>query len=410
MASVAALTRVFSHRNTKLFYGGSFACWTGWWVQRIAVDWLAWQLTHSTAWVGFIAFCGLAPSVIVSPFAGAIVDRMDRVWLTVATQWVTIAHALTLAALTYTGLVQIEIIAALEVVLGVSSTFAQPARQSLVPGMVPRSDLPGAVALNSLTFNMSRSVGPGIGGLIVFYYGVVPAMLVNAAAYFFASQTMLRLRLAPEHRRGHAPTASVLREAIEGVTYVARHPGMAPLVLFSFLIGGLARPVTETLAPYVDLLFHQGAGGLAMLASVGGIAALFGGTALAMYGSIKGMTQVCFAAGFVIIFATILFVSTGSFAVAIICSAVWGAAGTVHGIAAQTLLQTSTSGHMIGRVLSLWGMIGRAAPALGALAYGKLAEYMGLAPPVLIGCGLALVTCGLVATRIKKIRASLERL
>lgn len=409
MASVSTLTRVFTHRNTKLFYGGSFACWTGWWVQRIAVDWLAWQLTHSTAWVGLIAFCSLTPSVIVSPFAGAIVDRMDRIHLTVITQWVTVAHALTLAALTYSGLIRVEIIAGLEVVLGISSTFAQPARQSLVPGMVPRADLPGAVALNSLTFNLSRSIGPGIGGMIIYTWGVVPAMLVNAAAYFFASQSMLRLNLAPEHRRGHAPTASVLSEAIDGVTYVLRHPGMAPLVLFAFLIGGLARPVSETLAPYVDLLFHQGAGGLATLASVGGIAALGGGTALAMYGSNKGLTRICFVAGFTIIFATVAFVATHSFPVAIACAAVWGAAGTVHGIAAQTLLQTTTSGQMLGRVLSLWGMIGRAAPALGALAYGKLAEYFGLQLPVFVGCGLAIIFCALVVRRLPQIRRSLER-
>ena len=409
MASLSTITRVLAHRNTQIFYGGSFACWTGWWVQRIAVDWLAWQLTHSTAWVGIIAFCSLAPSVLISPFAGAIVDRVDRVHLTVLTQWITVAHALTLAALTYSGLIRIEVIAALEIVLGVSSTFAQPARQSLVPGLVPRSELPGAVALNSLTFNLSRSVGPGIGGIIVYNWGVVPAMLFNAATYFFASQTMLRLKLAPEHRRGHAPTASVLAEAIEGVNYVVRHPGMGPLVLFAFLVGAFARPVSETLAPYVDLLFHQGAGGLATLASVGGIAALAGGTLLAMRGGIRGMTRITLVAGFVIILATILFISTGSFVVAIMCSAVWGVAGTIHGIAAQTLLQTTTSGQMLGRVLSLWGMIGRAAPALGALAYGKFAEHFGLQPPVLVGCGLGLLGCLLVARRLKQIERSLER-
>ena len=409
MASLSTITRVLAHRNTQIFYGGSFACWTGWWVQRIAVDWLAWQLTHSTAWVGIIAFCSLAPSVLISPFAGAIVDRVDRVHLTVLTQWITVAHALTLAALTYSGLIRIEVIAALEIVLGVSSTFAQPARQSLVPGLVPRSELPGAVALNSLTFNLSRSVGPGIGGIIVYNWGVVPAMLFNAATYFFASQTMLRLKLAPEHRRGHAPSASVLTEAIEGVNYVVRHPGMGPLVLFAFLVGAFARPVSETLAPYVDLLFHQGAGGLATLASVGGIAALAGGTLLAMRGGIRGMTRITLVAGFVIILATILFISTGSFVVAIMCSAVWGVAGTIHGIAAQTLLQTTTSGQMLGRVLSLWGMIGRAAPALGALAYGKFAEHFGLQPPVLVGCGLGLLGCLLVARRLKQIERSLER-
>ena len=81
----------------------------------------------------------------------------------------------------------------------------------------------------------------------------------------------------------------------------------------------------------------------------------------------------------------------------------------MHGIAAQTLLQTTTSGQMLGRVLSLWGMIGRAAPALGALAYGKLAEYFGLQLPVLVGCGLALVLCALVMRGLPQMQRALER-
>ena len=257
MASLSAISRVLSHRNTRIFYLGSQISWTGLWVQKVAVDWLAWELTHSPLWVGVMAFCNLAPSVLVSPFAGAVADRMDRVRLTVATQLFTALHAATLAVLTLTGLVRIEYIAALEVLLGSVQAFAQPARQSLVPGMVPRSDLPGAVALNSLCYNLARSIGPGIGGLIVAVAGVVPAMLVNCAGYLFASATMWMLRIDPDHRRGHAPTGSVLREAMDGMAYVARHPGMGPLFLFAALIGMLARPVAEMLPPYVDHLFHR---------------------------------------------------------------------------------------------------------------------------------------------------------
>lgn len=156
MASLSAIRSVLARRNTRLYYGGSLVSWTGLWVQKVGVDWLVWQLTHSMLWVGMMAFCNLAPSVLISPFAGAWADRMDRVRLTMATQFFSAIHAATLATLTLTGLVRVEYIAALEVLLGSAQAIAQPARQTLVPGMVPRGELPGAIALNSLCYNLAR--------------------------------------------------------------------------------------------------------------------------------------------------------------------------------------------------------------------------------------------------------------
>jgi MFS family permease len=409
MASLTAIRRVLSYRNTRIFYTCSLTSWTGLWVQRVATDWLAWQLTHSVLWVGILAFCNLAPSVIVSPFAGAAADRMDRLHLTVITQLITASHAATLAILTLTGVIQIEYMAVLEVILGTSQAFAQPARQSMVPGMIPRADLPGAVALNSLCFNLARSIGPGIGGIIVATAGVVPAMLVNCAGYIVASVTMPMLRLDAATRRGHAPTNSVLREALDGILYVARHPGMGPLFLYAAIVGMALRAVPEMLPPFVDGLFHRGADGLATLSSSIGLAALVGGPLIAMRGRLTGLCSMAVGSGVLLAIATGAFVATHSYPSAIVCAAAMGAATTMHGISVQTLLQSSTAGHMIGRVLSLWGMITRAAPALGALIYGFTAQYAGLQLPVLCGCAVALLACTLAASRLPSMTRALER-
>jgi MFS family permease len=410
VASLSAIKRVLSTRNTQIFYACSLTSWTGLWMQKVATDWLAWQLTHSALWVGVLAFCNLGPSVIVSPFAGAISDRVDRLRLTVSTQLITAAHALTLAVLTLTGVIRIEYMAALEILLGTAQAFAQPARQSLVPGMVPRNDLPGAVALNSLCFNLARSVGPGIGGVIVATWGVVPAMLANCCAYLLASGTMPMLNLDQATRRGHAPTgSSVLREALDGIAYVARHPGMGPLFLYAATVGVLCRAVPEMLPPFVAGLFGRGAEGLASVSSTIGLAALVGGTAIAVRGRLNGLCRLAVGSGLLLALATGGFVATGSFAFAVGCAAVMGAATTLHGISVQTLLQSGTAGHMIGRVLSLWGMITRAAPAMGALAYGALSEVAGLRVPVLVGVVLAVLACALVLRRLPRMEMALER-
>ncbi|HEY8287894.1 MAG TPA: MFS transporter [Acetobacteraceae bacterium] len=151
MAHFAALRGVLAQRNARIFYSGSVIAWSGSWVQRIATDWLAWELTHSALWVAVIAFCNLAPSVVISPIAGAVADRMDRVRLTMASQFFSAGQAAALVALILTGLIRVEFMAALALVNGAAETFAQPARQCLIPGLVPRAYLPGAVALNSLT-------------------------------------------------------------------------------------------------------------------------------------------------------------------------------------------------------------------------------------------------------------------
>jgi MFS family permease len=385
VASFSAIGGVLAQRNARIFYSGSVVCWTGSWVQRIATDWMAWELTHSALWVSVIAFCNLVPSVVVSPIAGAVADRMDRVKLTVISQYVAASQAAILVILVLTGLIRIEYMAALAFCNGAAETFAQPARQCLIPGLVPRKYLPGAVALNSLTYNVARFIGPAISGPMIATWGVVPPIAVNCFAFLYASVTMHLLKLDPAVRIGQRGGGSVLGDAIEGVRYVTRHRGIGPIMLFAATVGMCLRSVPEMLPPYVALLFGRGAEGLATLASSMGCAALIGGVYVAVRGRLAGLTQLAVLAGLALTLGTACFVATHDFRVGIICIAVVGAATTMHGISIQTLLQSSSSPAMVGRVLSLWGMITRAAPAMGALIYGAASELVGLQIPVLIG-------------------------
>lgn len=377
-------------------------------MQRVATDWLAWELTHSALWVSVIAFCNLAPSVVISPLAGAVADRIDRVRLTVASQFVAAAQAAILVGLILTGLIRVELIAALSALNGMAETFAQPARQCLLPGLVPRAYLPGAVALNSLTYNIARFVGPALSGPMIAAWGVVPPIACNGAAFLFASLTMYLLRLDPAIRLGHRSSHSVLHDAVEGIRYVARHRGIGPIMLFAAAVGMLLRAVPEMLPPYVADLFGRDARGLATLASTMGLAALVGGTLVAIRGRLGGLTRIAVFAGLAMTLATACFVATHQFAVGVVCIGVMGAATTMHGISIQTLLQHSASSVMVGRVLSLWGMITRAAPAMGALTYGAASEFLGLQVPVLLGCLLCAAAWLLTKSRLSRIAPALE--
>ncbi|MBK1658246.1 MFS transporter [Paracraurococcus ruber] len=408
MARLGALGRALSHRDARLFFAASLVSWTGLWVHRIAVSWLAWEMTRSAFWVGMVAFCDLAPAVLFSPIAGAVADRMDRVRLCMVSQGAIAVQAALVAGLLAAGELTIGLLLALEVMSGIAASFSQPARQSLMPGLVPRADLPAAVACNSLCFNVARFIGPGLAGPIIATGGVVPAIALNSLAYVIATLTMPLLRVEASQRRGHAPEGSVWAEAAAGFRYAGQHPGIGPLLAFAAIAAILMRGVQEILPPFVERIFLRGPDGLALLTACIGIGALFSGLWVASRGRMEGATRLAIGAVGVQAVATIGFVATGAFPFALLCAAAMGAAGSVHGISTQTLVQNAADPAMRGRVLSLWGLITRACPALGALALGGLGEVFGLRLPTILAMLLALLVLGWGLHRLPRMARVLE--
>lgn len=408
MATFGTLGRALSHRNARIFFGASLTAWTGLWMHRIAVSWLAWELTGSALWVGLVAFCDLAPAVVVSPIAGAVADRADRLRLTMLSQAAIGLNAALIASLVAAGWMTIGVLLVLEVVGGTAASFAQPARQSLMPGLVPRGDLPAAVALNSLTFNVARFIGPALAGPLIAVAGVWPAIAANALAYLVATTTTPMLRVEADERRGHAATASLLGETLEGLRYAARHPGLGPILTFAAVAAVLLRGVQEILPPFVERAFGLGAEALAVLTAAFGVGALIAGLAVAARGRIAGTTRLAVLGVAALALATAGFAATGWFPLGVLCAALMGAAGSVHGISVQTLAQNASHPAMRGRVLSLWGLITRACPALGALLLGAAGEIFGLRWPTLLVALLSLIAVAWGLARLPRMAPELE--
>ena len=408
IAPLGGLRRALSHRNARIFFGGSLIAWIGLWMHRIAVAWLAWELTGSAAWVGVVAFCDLAPAVIVSPFAGAVADRVDRVRLSMLTQAAIALQAATVALLTATGAMTIGILLVLEVVGGTAASFAQPARQTLMPGIVPRADLAAAVACNSLVFATSRFIGPALAGPIIAVWGVAPAIAANALAYLVACLSLMLLTIAAADRHGHPASGSLLSDVVEGLRYAARHVGIGPLLLYSALGALLLRGVQEILPPYVERLFGRGAESLAVLTACFGVGSLIIGLWVANRGTLRGTTRLAIWSALVQALATALFVATDWFTLGMLSAALIGGFASMHGISVQTLLQSATDPEYRGRMLSLWGLITRACPALGALVLGIAGEVFGLRLPTLVAIGLFGGVFAFGLTRLRRMERVLE--
>lgn len=407
--SLKTVQRSLAVPNCRIYFGGSLLAWTGMWMQRVAVGWLAWELTESTFWIGIVAFADLVPAIVISPLAGAIADRADRLRLTVGTQLANIAQAMLLAILAAAHLLSIHVLVFLALLQGISGAFAQPARQSMVPSLVPRELLPSAVALNSLTFNLARVMGPGVAGPLIVVIGPVPTVVANALACTFATATLLLLKIDPAERIGHAPSRSLWAETLEGFTYAARHRGIGPLFLYAALLGVLVRPFQEMLPAYADQVFGRGADGLAWLTGTVGFGALVMGLFVAGQGHVRGLSRRAVVSGAAMTIAVLGFAATSNFMFGLVACLAAGAAMTVHGISAQTLAQYGAESHVRGRMMALWGLIVRAGPALGAVLLGVIGEWTGLPLPTAAFCIIALAVVAWGFSRLKAMQDALEK-
>ncbi|WP_298374091.1 MFS transporter [Azospirillum sp.] len=385
--------RALGNRNYALYTVGNGVSLVGTWVQRIAVGWLMWRMTHSEAWLGGIAFADLFPTVLIGPFGGALADRLDRLRLLKASQLLMLAQSLALFLLTAADAITPFSLFLLTALGGVFNAVNQPARLALVSRLVDAEAMAAAVAINATVFNTARFVGPAVAGAVIAISGVPLAFAVNAASFVIYLAILARFRLPPQppSPRRHS---KILAEISEGVVYAARHPGMGPL--FQLLIVGClaARPAAELLPGFADLVFHAGATGLASMTAAIGIGAVAGGTWMAGRARADGLIDLIFAGTTVMGVSIMLFASTDSFAVALAALVAAGVAMVMSSIGTQTLIQLSVEPSMRGRVLSLYGLIYRGGPALGALLVGTVAERAGLAWPILVGAGVSTV-CGL---------------
>lgn len=400
----AAVRSAFANRNYRIYAAGNAVSLIGLWVQRLAVGWLAWKLTGSGFWLGAVAFADLFPVMLIGPFAGVIADRHDRRWILITGQFLALVQAMVLFALTLADVITIEALFGLSLLLGAIIAVNQPARLSFVPSLVAERDLPTAVAIGSVIFNLARFVGPATAGLIITTLGVAPAFAFNAATYAVMIAALAVVRLAPGPTRPRA-RKSILGEVAAGFRYAFAHPAIGPLLAMMLAASILVRPVFELLPGFADAVFGRDAEGLAALTSAVGLGAVMAGVWLAQRGAMQGLTAIVTASMMISGLVVVVFASTGIFWLGVLAMVLAGASLVTFGVSSQTLIQNAVDAEMRGRVMSLWGMIFRGGPALGALLMGWLSSYFGLAPPVLAGGAI----CAIAGLAIWPRRASLAQ-
>ncbi len=406
--SFGALGRTLAVRDYRLFVIGNLTSNVGLWTQRVALGWLTWELTHSTAWLGAIAIAEAAPLLVFSLIAGTVIDRVDYFKLLRCTQSLSLAFAVTMAALTLTGLMDIWLLLIIVLVRGSVVAFNRPSRTIVLYSLVGRDMLASAVALNSVIFNVSRFVGPAVGGGLIVFAGV--GWTFAAAAGLFLIFTLMlymisaRVASPPVRERG-----SIIAEMVAGLRYMLQHRGIRIQMAILVVIGFLAKPLSDLLPGFVGEVFSRGPEGLAVLTSVYGIGAMAGAFWMVRRDKgVVGLTVLSISGILIVATGLLLFVATPNFWIAAPFLAVVGFAFIVQNIANQTLIQISSEPAMRGRVISNHALVQHSVPAIGALIMGVIADHIGLRAPVAVGAALCVGLWYWVWRQRKPLAAVLE--
>ncbi len=383
------IARALAHRPYRIYTIGNATSLIGTWMQRVAIGWLAWELTGSGAWLGIIAFSDLFPTVVLSPLAGTLADRHERVTILRITQVLASLQAATLAALTLAGTMTIWHLVALSLVMGMLNAFAQPARLALISRLVTGGSLGTAVALNSVVFNLARFIGPMCAGYAIAHGGTALAFALNAASFLVFVAALTQLPRDPP--AGARARSHVLGEAIAGYAYVARHPGLGPLFAFYAITAILGRGFVELLPGFAAGVFGRGPVGLALLTAAVGIGAIGGGLAMAARAGLGGLTRRVVLNTLTLSLAVLVFALSGVFWLALVALVVAGFALVTTGAGMQTLIQNTVDADMRGRVLGAYGMIFRGGTAVGAMLAGAASDFVGLQWPIAVGAALCVL-------------------
>jgi MFS family permease len=399
-----AVMSVASYRNYTV---GSTISLIGTWLQRVAQGWLVWELTQSPAWLGLISFSTLGALMVMSPIAGALADRIDRIQLSRLAQAMMMVQSIILAVLVFGGWANRWLVLALAIYLGVGHAFHTAARLALVPNLVPAELMAPAIAINSVIYQLATFIGPAVAGLIIVKFGVAWAFAANV--FTFAIFLAMLARVSLVRHEPPAPRVGLGPAIAEGFRYAAAHPGIRPLLAALLVSTFTMRAVSDLLPAFSADVFGRGAEGLAWLTSMIGFGAMLGGLWMAQRPRLAGFTRVVIYYMGGAAAATILFVATAWFPFALIALTASGFAMIINSTGTQTLIQSAVEGRIRGRVLSVFNIVMQGSPALGALAIGGISEWLGLRLPVGIGALLSLAAFVWILPQRRAIAAIMER-
>jgi len=388
------------HRNFRLFFIGQLVSLIGTWMQTTAQGWLVYQLTGSKVLLGTVAAVGTFPMLLFALLGGSVADRYPKRTIILWTQTAMMLTAFLFATLVASGHITTWHILLLAALGGVAMAFDMPARQSFMVEMTNREDLMNAVSLNSSIVNGARVAGPAVAGLIMAHVGIAWCFLLNGVSFIAVIVGLFLMRL-PAFIPPARP-ASTQRHVIEGFAYVAKHRRVRILLLLFSVVGIFGWSYSVLLPAYATDILHVGETGYGALLSANGLGALAGALTVAAWGSRVPPRRMILGGLWLFSIMLMLVAIVRWYPLVLICLAIGGWGMILYFSTTNTLIQSSVSHAMRGRVMGIWALLFGGMMPVGGLESGFLSHAVGVPWTVATGaiiCAAAGVVTWLAVRR-----------
>jgi len=394
--------------NYRVYASGAIVSNVGTWMGRVAQDWLVLTVLtdHSSTALGIVTGLQFLPFLILAPFAGMLVDRFPKRRILFLTQTALLVTALLLAVLTAAGVVELWHVYALAFLQGVATAVDNPARQTFVSEMVDTEHLPNAVALNSASFNLGRLVGPAVAGLVIAWFGIAPALYVNAATFVFVLVALLRMNtslLTP------SPRARGKGQIREGLRYVKGRPDLVLIMALVFVLGTFGMNFQLTMALMATKVFDKGPGEYGLLGSIMAIGSLTAALLSARRARPRMRVLLVALAGFTV--STAFLSMAPNYVMFALFLVPTGLAALTALTTANAMVQVSVDPVMRGRVMALYMAIFMGGTPIGAPVIGWIGDAWGPRWTIAIGTvavGLSLAAVGLWVARRQNVAVTIQ--
>jgi len=400
-----ALNRIaaaLTYRDFRVLWFGAFLSTIGTWMQKVAQNWLVLTITGSSAFfLGLDSFLGELPILLLTVVGGVFADRHDRRQLLLASQYIQMAAAFTLAALVYWDVVHIWHVLALSVVTGLAQAFGGPAYQSLLPSLVSKDHVPNAIAFNSIQFNLARVIGPLFAGAALAAFGMVACFGLNGLSFLAVIAAILSLHVR------HIPPVATRRmrdEFHSGFAYVRSHPALLGLAVLGFAGTFLGNPLLTFLPLFAQNVLRGDVTQYTHLMSSAGAGAVAGALVVAWRGRFPHMGRNVLLIQIVFGALMVLFAMTRYFWLNAILLFAAGACMVMVFATLSSLVQLIAPNEMRGRVMSLYMVAFRGGMPLGSLVGGWLATVTGATTVLTVNGLLLSIVAAMFLVRNKEMR------
>jgi len=395
--------KAFHYRDFRLMWIGACTSSVGTWMQIVAQGWLIYRLSHSSFLLGLDQFLAGIPIFLFSLIGGVVADRTERRKILIVSQYIQMASAAILTALVATGLVHVWHILCLSFVSGLAQAFGGPAYQALIPTLVEREDMPNAIALNSIQFNLAVTIGPALAGITLGRLGEKWCFGLNAVSFIapIIALSMLSARYLPE-----ATKESMLSSLKQGIRFIWQHGSMVGLIALAFAMTFLSMPMRTYMPVFVKDIFHRGPQTYGNLLSLMGVGSICGSLGVAGLGNISKKGRFSLSMLIVLGGAIAMFSFSKLLPLSYSMLIVVGASMMAVFATVTSLVQLIITNEMRGRVMSVYNCAFRGGMPMGNLVTGWLVP--AFTAPVVLGVnGFLLILVALYFLTVQRRVAAL---